>query len=432
MKKIIVLISVVAAAVLACTSIVMLSGCGEKDYPLEIGGITFEKEPENVVVLDAAAADIMAYMTFDRKLAARSDAVTQPELAEIPSVGSETDPDITQIREKNADLVLCSERISEDAEATLRSYDIPVIKLQIPNTPAEVKTNYGTIAKILAGKNKGAAIGRDSYAKLLLSLEKQKREIEPLSGTGELSTVCYLYLQDKKLEKLTSGSYGNILMGYTNCVNIFSAGNNDLAVSPTEDTINTVVSANPDYIFCSDEATLKAIAATPSMKKLNAVKGKKCWIIPLEDMCRPGITAGKTVATMIRDIYGDNAAAAAQQVTTQKADTKQAATEATTAPAEDLSAKYKINLNGLNLKKDQENNNVKIMQKRLSDLGYLKPQGNDTNITGYYGDLTEAAVKAFQKAHGIKETGDADNATLVVMFRSDAKLSPAETPTANP
>ena len=323
MKKIIVLISVVAAAVLACTSIVMLSGCGEQDYPLEIGGFTFEKEPENVIVLDAAAADIMAYMTFDRKLAARSDAVTQPELAEIPSVGSETDPDITRIREKNADLVLCSERISEDAEATLRSYDIPVIKLQIPNTPAEVKTNYGTIAKILAGKNKGAAIGRDSYAKLLLSLEKQKREIEPLSGTGELSTVCYLYLQDKKLEKLTSGSYGNILMGYTNCVNIFSAGNNDLAVSPTEDTINTVVSANPDYIFCSDEATLKAIAATPSMKKLNAVKGKKCWIIPLEDMCRPGITAGKTVATMIRDIYGDNAAAAAQQVTTQKADTKQ-------------------------------------------------------------------------------------------------------------
>ena len=70
---------------------------------------------------------------------------------------------------------------------------------------------------------------------------------------------------------------------------------------------------------------------------------------------------------------------------------------------------------------------VRAIQQKLKERGLFK-----SDITGYYGDLTEAAVKAFQKAHGIKETGTADNATLVVMFRSDAKLSPAETPTANP
>ena len=95
---------------------------------------------------------------------------------------------------------------------------------------------------------------------------------------------------------------------------------------------------------------------------------------------------------------------------------------ATTAPAEeDLSSKYKIDLDGLSLKRDDENDNVKAMQIRLADLGYVK--NNDDYVTGYYGEQTEKAIKAFQKNNGIKETGTADNATLKAMFMSTAKKS---------
>ncbi len=57
------------------------------------------------------------------------------------------------------------------------------------------------------------------------------------------------------------------------------------------------------------------------------------------------------------------------------------------------------------------------MQQRLYDLGYVTDK---ENITGYYGEISEAAVKAFQKNNDIKETGNADNATLVAMFNSSA------------
>ncbi len=86
-----------------------------------------------------------------------------------------------------------------------------------------------------------------------------------------------------------------------------------------------------------------------------------------------------------------------------------------------MSADYKINLESLSLKKSNSNDNVKIMQQRLFDLGYIKQQGSDTNITGYYGDVTETAVKAFQKQNGIKESGEADNDTLKLLFSSAAK-----------
>lgn len=458
MKKLIILISVALAAVVAGTSVFLFAGCGEQDYPLEIAGCKLDREPENVIVLDPATADIMAFMSYDRRFAGRSDSVTQPELAFAPSVGTESEPNINAIRGLKPDFVFCNEKLSDEAAAELNSYNIPFVKLQTPNTPAEVKANYITIGKILSGKNKGSQLGKESYANLTAMLDAQKSEIEELSGTGKLDTVCYLYLGENGLTGIKGSNYGNILMGYTNCVNIFSVGNNDTSVSPADDTAKTVISSDPDYIFYDTEETLKAIGAIPGAKKLHAVKNKKLCQIPFEDMCRPGITAPRTVAAMIDFIYGDRKATPDQAdatvsskeavkskdknkeekpAATKAAETKPAATapaaeeqaQENEAPAdqdaqeEDLSAKYGINLSGLSLSKDQENGNVKIMQQRLSDLGYIKPQGNDTNITGYYGNVTEAAVKAFQKASGIKETGAADNKTLTAMFKSTAAVS---------
>ena len=42
------------------------------------------------------------------------------------------------------------------------------------------------------------------------------------------------------------------------------------------------------------------------------------------------------------------------------------------------------------------------------------------NVTGYFGDLTEQAVKDYQKAAGLEETGVADHKTIVTLFMSDA------------
>ncbi len=60
------------------------------------------------------------------------------------------------------------------------------------------------------------------------------------------------------------------------------------------------------------------------------------------------------------------------------------------------------------LKKDMESGEVKTLQEKLAEMGYLS---ND-NVTGYYGDKTEAAVKKFQKEHDISPTGVAAKLTI--------------------
>lgn len=422
MKK---LVSVLLAAAVALSSALMMTGCEEQEYPVSIANYTIEKEPENVVVLDPITADIMAYMDFERKFAGRSKEVTQPELKAAPVVGTEENPDIDQIVKLKTDLVFCNDKIAEDAQKKLESKGIQVIKLQKPETTAEVKTNYETIGKALAGTKKGSAAGKDAYNKLVQDLDKQKREIENLNSTGALYTVCYLYIDGQKLNKLSSGSFGNILMGYTNCVNIFSVGTNSTSVSPSNDTAKVVASANPNFIIYDKKETLDQLKSSKTLSKLNAVKSERTLEISLTDMSLPGITAEKTLKKMIDFIYPGHGATPDEATKTAAVSAKNEKTtkpQETTAPkGEDVSAQYKISLTDLTLTVNSEGESVSAVQQRLVDLGYLTQSEEDSNVTGYYGEATVNAVKAFQKKNGIKETGDADAATLKALFLSNAK-----------
>ena len=244
-----------------------------------------------------------------------------------------------------------------------------------------------------------------------------------------------------------------MLLEYTNCVNV--AGQID------DDSVDVQVlkTAQPKYIFYSDANALKAIKTDSVMSKLPAIKAGNVLQITDSEMKRQGGTAVQTVKRMVDFVYKGKAstpeqpvtsanqkateaqqatkaenqqathpatkAAATQQATqpTTKAAANQQATQPTTtaqnaAANTSVAAQYKINLTGLSLKKEQKNGNVKIMQKRLYDLGYID---DAENVTGYYGEVSEKAVKDFQQANGISATGTADNATLVKLFEKTAK-----------
>lgn len=55
-----------------------------------------------------------------------------------------------------------------------------------------------------------------------------------------------------------------------------------------------------------------------------------------------------------------------------------------------------------NLSKGMNNNEVKLLQEKLKALGFFAA---DFEVTGYYGNLTIAAVKKFQSAYGISPVG---------------------------
>lgn len=71
------------------------------------------------------------------------------------------------------------------------------------------------------------------------------------------------------------------------------------------------------------------------------------------------------------------------------------------------------------IRKGDEGDNVILLQMRLADLGYF-----DTAITGYFGDVTENAVIAFQKENKLTADGKVGQQTSDVLFSNEAVREP--------
>lgn len=71
------------------------------------------------------------------------------------------------------------------------------------------------------------------------------------------------------------------------------------------------------------------------------------------------------------------------------------------------------------LKEGAEGDDVKMLQKKLNELGYL----DEADIDSVYGAATISAVKRFQKRNHLTDDGLAGEKTLEVMYSDDAVIS---------
>ncbi len=407
------LISISLVFVLILSLMLAFSGCGNSDYPVEVANYVIKSEPENIVVLDAPTADIISYIGYDIKMVGRSDEVNQEWMQVVPSVGSASNPDAEQIKNSGATVVFAGETLDSNVKESLEDSGIQVITMSQANTPKQLETNYITLGKILGGKVTGANKGAESYGKLIDDMEKVKDAVTSKMNSDILYTVCYIYFENNQLKMMTSGTYGDMLLSYTGAVN--AAVN----IEESKVDVNTLKIANPNFIFYADDATLNAIKADGVLGKLTAVKNGKILMVTSDEMERQGLTAIDTLQKMVQFMYPEIANPSATNDEAAKTGATVSATETTTeAVSASVADKYKIKLDDkLSLKIEDDNDNVKAMQQRLYDLGYITDK---ENITGYYGEITQAAVKQFQKKNNIKESGTADNATLKAMFDSNA------------
>lgn len=72
------------------------------------------------------------------------------------------------------------------------------------------------------------------------------------------------------------------------------------------------------------------------------------------------------------------------------------------------------------LKLNSSGEEVRAVQKRLIELGYMKEGADDAQ----YGKGTQNAVKAFQSVNGLGADGAAGPKTLTVLFSTEAKAKP--------
>lgn len=75
------------------------------------------------------------------------------------------------------------------------------------------------------------------------------------------------------------------------------------------------------------------------------------------------------------------------------------------------------------LKRGSRGSQVKMVQTTLKELGYF----TYPNATGYYGSLTETAVKRFQKDNGIPADGVVGNRTLGILYGDTESNSETDT-----
>ena len=68
-----------------------------------------------------------------------------------------------------------------------------------------------------------------------------------------------------------------------------------------------------------------------------------------------------------------------------------------------------------------EGDDVTSVQKRLKELGYM------SRVTGYYGELTDSAVRKFQSANGLSADGKVGSQTMNTLTSASAKKYKAQT-----
>ena len=271
------IISIALAVVTMLSAVALFSGCSDGEYPVEVANITIESQPKNIVVLDAPTADILIATGYDRYIVGRSDEVDQQSIAVAPSVGSYENPDTDKIINSGTNLVFAGQSINEDAKKKLQDKGIQVVTMSHGDTPKQVETNYVTIGKICGGTKTGAKKGEDTYNELLDKMNNYKQQVNN-RNSGILDTVCYLYTENDRLKMMTSGTYGDMLLGYAGAVN--AAVN----ISDNNVDVATLKIANPNFIFYADKATLDKIKGDTTLASLGAVKTGKILEVSLEEM----------------------------------------------------------------------------------------------------------------------------------------------------
>ncbi len=78
--------------------------------------------------------------------------------------------------------------------------------------------------------------------------------------------------------------------------------------------------------------------------------------------------------------------------------------------------------NGLSL--GDSGDSIRRVQDLLKNLGYLR----SANVTGYYGEVTENAVKLFQRTNNLSADGTVGALTMAKLTSSDARRAPANQP----
>mgnify|MGYP003208949968 CR=1 FL=1 len=429
----------IVALALAAGMVLSTAACNSsrsEEYPVRLANVTISSAPERVIVLSDSIADILVSCGFIKKIEGRSDECTQEEISGVKSVGSKLDPDLEMISALNPNIIFADSDMPREQLSKLNETGFTVITFVPADSMSGIADLFGNVGAVMAGETTGRQIGEERAETLSVTMDDLQRLI-PESKV--LVTACYLYDEDGTA--LTDDTPSGKLFDYLNAVNVCKAG------VPEEEAFNALKLADPQFIFC-DIGVKDKIMKSELFKDFSAVKNKKVYELSSELLSRQGNSLVEALTDMMEVMYpsisinpedptkkaesSEASKEASKAETSKKTESSKAETSknesSKTESSKTESSKAetsKIEVKDDNSLKITEDSffefgdieeDIKKVQNRLEVLGYF-----DEEKTGYYGEVTKNAVKAFQKENKLTQSGDCDYKTLKLMFSAKAK-----------
>lgn len=184
-----------AAAVMAAAAL-MLCGCteideevpvpvteitvpAEKPYPVSVGSLIFNEQPESVGSLSPAITEIICELGYSDKLIGRSSYCNYPENVSAKiSLGSAANPDVDAIIEASPKLLVSHSPIAKKDITALENAGVRVWIISAPNSIEELYKYYADIAAVFGGKPDSEETADTAMRPLLSALHSANDSIE--------------------------------------------------------------------------------------------------------------------------------------------------------------------------------------------------------------------------------------------------------------
>ncbi|MDD4808378.1 MAG: peptidoglycan-binding protein [Oscillospiraceae bacterium] len=247
----------------------------------------------------------------------------------------------------------------------------------------------------MKGAETGAQCGKKAGQSALMTIDSVTRLV-PKSKT--VTTGVYLY--DAAGGAATGDTMAGSLLTAAGITNVAGGSKN------SKMDITALKTVNPSLIFCP-KGLKSTLSKTEGYKDLQAVQSGKVY--EMDPLLMK--TEGENMITAVTYMAGIAYPSLLK--------TNSAADGAASSASSDSVIPNSTIPAGTTLQSGDQGDNVKAMQNRLKELGYLF-----VNPTGLYGDGTVQSVQDFQLYNNLDTTGIADSKTLTKMFSKDAAVSP--------
>lgn len=243
----------------------------EKPYPVSVGSLIFNEQPESVGSLSPAITEIICELGYSDKLIGRSDYCNYPESASAKvSLGSAANPDVDAIIAASPQLLVSHSPIAKKDITALENAGIRVWIISAPNSIEELYRYYADIAAVFGGKPDSEEAADTAMKPLLNALN---------SARGSMKS--FLYIMSPELAAASNSTFAGSFFS--------SFGEN--AAGDLEElslTAEELADLDPEWLILPSSVSLSRLP--DEVSSLDAVKNGRVIILDddiLERIERP-------------------------------------------------------------------------------------------------------------------------------------------------